>query len=267
VIDLGRGTKLITRAEWGARRPRSTSGIVPSFGTTCHWEGPRMGSFPHGSCFTKVRVIQDFHMDTRGWVDVAYTALVCPHGFVFEGRWLGRRTAANGTNVGNASAYALCYLGGEGDGFTAAGKTAMRAGLDWLDGHGAAGGRNGHRDWKPTACPGDDIYLWVRSGQPAGAIEEDDMPLTTDDLNKVRAIVKDEIAKARASYIEGAAQKTHEQLNKALDPDTGWGSVIRTALLEMAERGVGESLREGHALDVRLDALAGNPEPPAEPAG
>lgn len=184
MIDIGRGVKLITRTEWGARAPRSVSSIDPSFGTTCHWEGPHMGAFPHASCATKVQVIQDFHMDTRGWVDIAYTGLVCPHGFVFQGRWLGRRTAANGTTDGNDSAYALCYLGGEGDGFTEAGRVAMRAGLDWLDSHGASSGRNGHRDWKSTACPGDEIYRWVHGGQAAGVIEEDDM---FDDEDRDRA--------------------------------------------------------------------------------
>jgi hypothetical protein len=167
VIDIGWGVLLITRGEWGARPPRSTSGINPTFGTTAHWEGPHLGwPWAHGACFSLVRGIQNFHMNDRGWADIAYTGVACGHGFVFEGRWLGRRTAANGTNDGNSRAYALCYLGGQGDPFTHDGRRAMRAGLDYLDANGAGPGRNGHRDWKATECPGNEIYQWVRAGQP-----------------------------------------------------------------------------------------------------
>lgn len=151
--------KLITRAEWRARRPESRTALVPAFGTTVHYEGPRMGSFPHESCPAKVRGIQAFHMDARGWVDIAYTAIVCPHGYTFEGRWAGVRTAANGTNDGNAAAYAVCLLMGVGDELAAEALAELVDVIDFLDLHAAAGsGANGHRDWKPTACPGEPAY-------------------------------------------------------------------------------------------------------------
>lgn len=192
MIDIGRGVKLIRRSEWGARAPRSMTGVNATFGTTAHWEGPHMGyPWAHAACYSLVRGIQNFHMDARGWTDVAYTGLPCPHGYVFEGRWAGRRTAANGTNDGNNRALALCYLGGQGDAFTADGQRAMRAAMDWLDTRGGAGpGRNGHRDWKPTECPGGVIYQWVHSGQQADGTpsvpEEDDM--TPEQANQLKAI-------------------------------------------------------------------------------
>lgn len=180
-IAIGNGVELVTRGEWGARQARSITGLDPTYGSTGHWEGPHMGVFPHESCAAKVRGIQGFHMDARGWQDIAYTYVVCPHGFVFEGRGIGVRTAANGTNVGNSTAYAVCYLGGEGDGFTAAGARAMRAAFDRLDGPGRAGpGRNGHRDWKSTACPGNEIYHWVHAGQPVLGTPESPAPATPD---------------------------------------------------------------------------------------
>jgi hypothetical protein len=172
VIHLGGGVYLITRDEWGAKAPTHRTSLTPSFGTTTHWEGPPMGTFPHASCYTKVRGIQAFHMGPqRGWSDIAYTALICPHGFVFQGRWVGIRTAANGTNDGNNQAYAVCHLCGQGDPFTDEAKHAGRVTLDWLDRNGGAGpGRNCHRDWKPTECPGDAICAWVKAGQPDPAI-------------------------------------------------------------------------------------------------
>lgn len=165
MLTLTTRTKVVTRAEWGARRPKYTTPFTPSFGTTVHWEGPKMGIHPHSSCASYVRAIQNFHMDSRGWADIAYTAVICPHGFVFQGRWTGNRTGANGTNVGNNTAYAVCYLGGEGDSFTAEAKRAYVDTLDFLDKKGGAGpGRNCHRDWKSTACPGTVICSWVKSG-------------------------------------------------------------------------------------------------------
>lgn len=166
------GMKLVTRAQWGAR-PRgattSTHPIGKTLGITAHWEGPHMGAFAHDQCAGKVRGIEVFHRDTRGWADIAYNALVCPHGFVFEGRGPGVKSAANGDTQTNEDWYAVCYLGGEGDGFTAAGKQAYLDAFGWLAREGAAGPkRNGHRDHKATACPGDEIYKWV-SALPDGA--------------------------------------------------------------------------------------------------
>lgn len=163
-------TKLVTRAEWAAASPRYVTRFTPSFGTTAHWEGPKMPAFPHAACASYVRGIQSFHMRSvasggRGWSDIAYTVVVCPHGYVYEGRWIGHRTGANGTNVGNGSAYAICYLGGEGNPFTSEADRAFHDTTTHLRLHGRAGpGVNCHRDWKSTACPGNRICGRVKAG-------------------------------------------------------------------------------------------------------
>ena len=156
--------KLITRAQWGARAPRARP-PEDFTGATAHWEGPHMGTFPHASCPAKVRGIQAFHMDARGWSDIAYNAVVCPHGYVFEGRGQGVRSAANGTDVGNDADGAVCYLGGEGDPFTPEGAAAMADALHLVS---PGGLRHAHRDWKPTTCPGDTIAAWVHSPAALG---------------------------------------------------------------------------------------------------
>jgi hypothetical protein len=123
-----------------------------------------MGPFAHSKCADKVRVIQRFHIVTRGWADIAYNAVVCPHGSVFEGRGLHTTSAANGDTVPNDTHYAVCYLGGENDPFTDAGKQGFHDAVQWLRTEGDAGPEvNGHRDHKSTACPGDAIYAWLRS--------------------------------------------------------------------------------------------------------
>lgn len=146
---------LVTRAMWGARPPRSVTGLSMATGCTAHYVGPRMGAFPHSSCATKVRGIQAFHMGSRGWSDIAYSALACPHGFVFAGRGPGVRTAANGTNAGNSAHLAICALTGDGDPITPDLMLAMWRARAWLMGSGKCGPeRKQHSDWKATSCPG-----------------------------------------------------------------------------------------------------------------
>jgi hypothetical protein len=102
-------------------------------------------------------------MDNNGWTDIAYNALACPHGYVFEGRGPGKRSAANGTNTANNTSAVVCYLGGQGDPFTTEGAQAMTDAAAWL----GAPILKGHRDWYNTACPGDEIYQWITTGAPA----------------------------------------------------------------------------------------------------
>lgn len=178
-------SEFVTRAGWGARSPRNWQRLTPSYGTTIHWNGPRLGPYSPTSSAGKVRAIQRFHLDERGWSDIAYSYLVDRYGVIFEGRGLNRRTAANGTNRGNGSAYAICYLGGEGDGFTQEGSRAIHDLVTWLRRYGRAGGAvNGHGGWKATACPGPEILARIRTGiyatnstaqQPEPDLEGDDV--------------------------------------------------------------------------------------------
>lgn len=156
----------ITRAAWGARAPRPRSSMGRAAGVALHWEGPRMGDFGHDQCAGKVRGIQNFHMNSRDWADIAYNFVVCPHGAVLEGRGLSVRSAANGTNDGNARYLAICYLGGDGDPFTDAARQGF---LDAIEHCRVAGNGNEvrpHSSFKATACPGNEIRAWIASGLP-----------------------------------------------------------------------------------------------------
>lgn len=154
---------LITRAEWGARPARGGIGTISPEGITVHYNGPAFGGFPwdHGRCGQLVRATQAFHLDGRGWADVAYTAMVCPHGFVFEGRGVRQRTAAQGTNAGNARSLALMFLAGEGEPAT---DEARAVAIWWANEVARLPLRWAHRDWHSTACPGAPLTAWTRSG-------------------------------------------------------------------------------------------------------
>ena len=157
---------VIPRSVWGARAPRNRTGLTTSQGNTVHYEGPKMGPYEHGTCHAKVRGIQNFHMDARAWADIAYSTITCRHGYVFEGRGYGVRTAANGTNDGNARSHAHCIMIGVGDDFPEDARDAVRKIVTDYEGRGSGTRRWVHSDWLATACCGDPARNWTRAGMP-----------------------------------------------------------------------------------------------------
>jgi hypothetical protein len=160
----------VSRAQWGARPPKKTPLGINTRSATGHWEGTHMGSFPHESCATKMRVIQNYHMDTQGWNDIAYNFAVCPHGYIYVARDHGIRSSANGTNTGNAESEAVCYLGGLGDPFTIAGEIAYQEIMNEI----SPGRQFCHNHWFNTMCPGPEICDEIKNGYqrlPDGYVE------------------------------------------------------------------------------------------------
>lgn len=174
----------VSRAEWGARPPKRNPLGINTRSATGHWEGTQMGSFPHTSCPTKMRVIQNYHMDTQGWNDIAYNFAVCPHGVVFVGRDHGIRSSANGSNSGNSESEAVCYLGGLGDSFTPEGKQAYSEIM-----HEISSIMYCHNHWFNTMCPGPEICNYIKAGCPLlPQPEEPDLtPEEHAQLNNIRA--------------------------------------------------------------------------------
>lgn len=155
-------TSHVTRAQWSAVEPKKVSRLDGAAGVAVHWNGPSMPLPDHAGCAHAVRGIQHFHMVDRAWADIAYSACVCPHGYVFECRGPRVRTAANGTDDANDRFYAIMYLGGEGDPFTDAGKQGIRDARAWLMAEGGAGSVvKPHSAFKSTNCPGDAIRAWL----------------------------------------------------------------------------------------------------------
>ncbi|MET8641370.1 peptidoglycan-binding protein [Streptomyces sp. NPDC004675] len=167
--------KLVTRSQWGARPPHySLVSIASTKGVKIHYEGAYVAKSladpgAHGSCADHMRDIQASHLANtkEDYSDIAYNAVVCPHGSVFEGRGLHHKTGANGNQELNAKDYAVCaMLGNSG---LVQPPDAMLDGLvdaiQWLRNGGGAGSEIlGHRDGYATACPGDALYTWVHAG-------------------------------------------------------------------------------------------------------
>lgn len=167
---------VISRAEWGAaapdvtrianRDPHTITVGVVHYSDAAAVDDIRPPDSPEEhEQVQQVRAIQRFHMDVRGWADIAYHWLIAPDGTVFAGRPVGQVGAhAAGHNTDSVG---YCLLS---DGpVTDEQKDALRRQIDADRAPlGLAYARVvGHRSLDPTACPGDTIAEWVDAGMPA----------------------------------------------------------------------------------------------------
>jgi hypothetical protein len=160
MADLN-GIPLVTRKDWGARPTRGTTPlpVEDADGCAVHYSA---GGSPsdHRNCAATVRGIQNYHMDVQGWQDIAYSWLGCPHGYLFRGRGLGVRTAANGTNAANSRYYAYCFLGSDTArrDVTPEARKALLHLLVWLN-RQIPGPMYvcPHSKFTSTGCPGDEL--------------------------------------------------------------------------------------------------------------
>ncbi|MFA5711826.1 N-acetylmuramoyl-L-alanine amidase [Mycolicibacterium sp.] len=143
--------RIITRVELGLRAPRRPPLRIPTPTRTWlhHTAGP-------GTDAAAVRAVQAWHMDGRGWSDIAYPVLV-GDGQVYE----GRGALVDHLTADPIGSFVLCLMGNRHT------HPVPRADIDaaaWLLAHALLSGwttspiLGGHRDipgtpW--TACPGD----------------------------------------------------------------------------------------------------------------
>jgi hypothetical protein len=189
--------RIIARAGWGARAPKSTPTRVAigSRSATCvHHDGPNpitVRSFAEACAL--VRRDQNFHMDGNGWADIGYNYLVINapgadvDGMIFEGR--GRDVV--GAHCANHNTGWIGIQVALGGGQTPS-PAALRS-VRWLHdtcqsaaGHTLA--KKVHSDGFPTACPDPKLRAWVKAGMPVTntpTTTEVDMPLTTTDLDSI----------------------------------------------------------------------------------
>jgi hypothetical protein len=168
--------RLVTRSAWKARPPKGVQRLRPTRGAAIHYSAANADEQAnHRNCASRVRAIQNHHMDTNGWLDIAYSFLVCKHGFVFVGRGAHARTAANGTNAGNTGYLAICFLGDDTKGrddVTDSGREALvDARRHLLEIHPHADETVGHRDITATECPGDQLYAYIHSAAFERAVQ------------------------------------------------------------------------------------------------
>lgn len=172
--------KLVTRAQLGwpaSAAPTQTS----TKGVKVHYEGTEVSTkllTDHDACIAEWKAIRVSHLANKkeNYSDIAYNYGACPHGYLLEGRGLGKRTGANGNQPLNIAHYAIVGLVGS-SGLTEPNDAmlgAIRDGIELLRQHGAGSEIKGHRDGYATSCPGGPLYAWVQKGapRPAGTVTE-----------------------------------------------------------------------------------------------
>jgi hypothetical protein len=162
--------KVFSRKAWRARRPRTLTAdghkrelyIHHSAGT---FGGPAQSIDTAAEQAATMRAIQKFHMDERGWSDIAYHYVVFqPYGTlklarIFEGRPVSAVPAAQlGHNSGTV---AVCVVdGGKGDRLKLSTKFQLIRLARSIAASKGVTGLGGHRDapGQSTECPGRYIY-------------------------------------------------------------------------------------------------------------
>lgn len=162
MIDIGGGFAITERHEWGARQARSRSiyRLSDHGGKTAHYStGEELGVEDTAQW---TRNIQGFHMDDRGWDDVGYHFLYDRFGNIYEGRPLLTVGAHAGHSTGNRTA-GCCFLGDDdpGQDVPDIARSALAHLSVHIDRQTREGPWFGHRDWKNTPCPGDEIYAFL----------------------------------------------------------------------------------------------------------
>jgi hypothetical protein len=119
----------------------------------------------HRNCAARVRAMQRYHMEVRGWLDVAYGHVVCRHGFAFVGRGFGARSAANGTANANDRYFAVCFLGDDSAGRADMTPEARRAlaqlVVQYRRRYPEARELRPHSYFVATECPGEELRALI----------------------------------------------------------------------------------------------------------
>ena len=154
----------ICKSAWGGREPSGalTSHTIERM--TVHHTAALLDA--NRKAPARARAHQRFHMDDRGWVDLAYHFLVDANGNVYEGR---RVTAVGdtGTNYDPTGHFLVCAEGDfNSQAIPAAQVSAMADVLAWGAVHFGVDPATirGHRDWAATSCPGDNFYSLISRG-------------------------------------------------------------------------------------------------------
>ena len=160
------------RADWDARPPSSPVQVLataPTHVVVHHTATPNSTDHSEAHALALSRSIQNYHMDTQGWIDAGQQFTISRGGHLMEGRNLAVVAVREGTHcVGTHVAdYNGTTVGIENEG------TYMEEGptqeltdklietLAWLCGAYGLDPQQaivGHRDFNSTACPGDVLY-------------------------------------------------------------------------------------------------------------
>lgn len=168
------GIKFVTRKEWGARPPKNVVRIPHKLPRS--WQHHSAGEFPFRptwkeklffkSACAYVRGIQNYHMGSRGYADIAYTGMLFKlYGWKRMYYFVGRGFGVQGGHTlnENDNSYGFCLAGNfDIERLSKRDIVFLRRFYDWVWSKEALGGKRqshptgGHRDapGAATGCPG-----------------------------------------------------------------------------------------------------------------
>ncbi|WP_327246540.1 peptidoglycan recognition protein family protein [Streptomyces sp. NBC_01320] len=248
--------KLVTRAQLGWPASAAPTQATAK-GVKVHYEGAPVSTkllTDHQACISQWKAIRASHLanKTENYSDVAYNYAACPHGYLLEGRGLGKRTGANGNQPLNVAHYAVVGLVGS-SGLTEptdAMLGAIRDGIELLRAHGAGAEIKGHRDGYATACPGGPLYTWVQNGAPRPKSEEDDPMAGLTKLDIFNAVWKTDAIAAPSDATDIKTNPNWQALSvlrdtqarvRSMDKRVAAMSAAITALAGQVGKGAGTS--------------------------
>ena len=153
---------IVTREMWGARAPLPGTPRDLKDVTTCYLHySDTHESIPPPSVASDagtVRAIQAYHM-SKGYVDIAYEALVGPSGDIFVGRANDIYDASTCNH--NLDGYGICCLTDGPITMPQAGSVKFCLALGELRFPNLSRVPKPHSAACPTACPGNSIRYWI----------------------------------------------------------------------------------------------------------
>lgn len=173
----------LPRSAWGARPARSGPGSLTVSrvqGVALHWPG--MGNSrkaTQAQVASALRGWQDYHMDDRGWSDIAYQVAVDQAGRAWTLRGLRTQSGANGDADVNEEYGAILLVVGTGEHPTPEMIATVRAVVaDFREIYPKGTAIKPHSAVRPdpTDCPGDLVRALITAGSfnPGAAHTEDD---------------------------------------------------------------------------------------------
>jgi hypothetical protein len=156
--------RVFSRADWGAVPPRSVVPLDPTKVTKFIVHHTTGDHTKQDDSARWVRNIQNYHINGKGWKDIAYSFLVDKNGDIYVGR--GWQAIGGHTANHNSSSIGVAFLG---DGRVELPDPA-KAAIAHL--YAQARGLFGniapscHNNWGQTQCPGSAVVDWVRAGLP-----------------------------------------------------------------------------------------------------
>lgn len=198
----------LPRSAWGARASKGSTSLAASqvLGTALHWPGmakpiDATGEIGKRRIASALRGWQAFHMDVRGWSDIAYCVAVDQAGRAWTLRGLNIRSGANGDATVNRQYGAILLILAPGEKPSVAMKATVRGVVaDFRRWFPKGTLIRPHSAVRPagTDCPGPAARAAIANGDfsPLAATPptEDDMPYTEAQLRAMMQAENEEYA-------------------------------------------------------------------------